>query len=123
MWLNAGKARQRLQSIDREALVKNETPFALSFYPSGKGQRPKALAVLSDQVVQLTTMKQALRRRDLILRLFEPTGMKRTTVLKLPLHKKNIKVSLGPFEIKTLRVRVRDGKVSEVDLLERPIKS
>ena len=101
-------------------MVKNETPFALSFYPSGKGKPPKALAVLSDNVVQITAMKQAARGRDLILRLFEPTGRKRSTELSLPVHKKKIQVELSPFEIKTLRVRARDGKISEVDLLEQP---
>jgi len=117
--LNAGKARKRLEAIDREALVKNEFPFALSFYPSGKGKLPKALAVLNDKVVQITAIKQAARGHDLILRLYEPTGKKRSTVLSLPLHNKKIQVELRPFEIKTLRVRGRDGKITEVDLLER----
>jgi len=120
-WFNAGKVRQRLARVDREALVKNEKPYVLAFYPSGKGKRPKPLAILSDDVVQVTAIKRAEKNNDLIIRLFEPTGRSRKTVLSLPFIRKRIPIVLGGFEIKTLRINLRTARVVEADLLERPV--
>ncbi|MHC4741896.1 MAG: glycoside hydrolase family 38 N-terminal domain-containing protein [Planctomycetota bacterium] len=121
-WFNAGKVKSRLENIDREALAKNEKPFALSFFPSGKGKKPKPIAVLSDKVVQITTLKKAQTNNDLLIRLFEPTGRPRKTILSLPFAKKKMNLSLKPFEIRTLRFSPRTGKTTETDLLEKPLK-
>jgi alpha-mannosidase len=118
-WLNAGKVSEMLKHIDREALVKNEKPFALSFNPPGAGRKPKPLAVLQDDTVQMTCLKKAERNSDLIIRLFEPTGRKRSTILRLPILGKKIKVELQPFEIKSFCINLRTKKITEVDLLEK----
>jgi len=122
-WVNAGPVNQRLEAIDREALVCNEKPFALSFFPPGTGRKPKPGVTLSDKVVQLMAVKPAQRGNDLIVRLFEPTGKPRTTELSLPFLGMRVKVALGKFEIKTLRINVKTRKVVQVDLLEQPIRS
>jgi alpha-mannosidase len=121
-WFNAGKLGDRLEKIDRESLVKNEKPFALSFFPNGDGKTPKPLAILSDNAVQITTMKKAESNDDMIIRLFEPTGKNRTATLSLPAIGKTIKINLGKFEIKTIRINAKTGKYFETDLLEKPIK-
>lgn len=121
-WLNAGTVSERLRHIGREALVKNEKPFALSFYPPGSGKKPKPLAVLRDDVVQITTIKKAEKGKDFIFRLFEPTGRKRSTILALPWIGKTVKVELGGFEIKTLKVNSETGRIDEVDLQEKIIR-
>ena len=118
-WFNGGKVRQRLDAVDREALVRNEKPFALSFYPPGQGSKPKTGPTLSDNVVQITAMKYAENGRDIIVRLFEPTGKKRSTTLRLPFVPMSVKVDLKGFEIKTLKINPRTKKASEVNLLER----
>ena len=120
-WFNAGKIKARLDTVDREALVKNEKPYVLSFFPSGEGKKPKPLAVLSDNIVQITAIKQAEKNKDIIVRLFEPTGKSRSTVLSLPIIPKKIKISLGGFEIKTLRINTKTGKYREVNLLEKAV--
>jgi alpha-mannosidase len=122
-WFNAGKIRDRLRRVGREALVKNEKPFMLPFFPSGGGKKPKRLAVLSDDVVQITTIKRAESNGDLIVRLFEPTGKARTTVLSLPFLNKKMKITLAGFEIKTLRINLRSGKIVNTGLLEEPTKN
>jgi len=103
--------------------VKNEKPFVLPFFTPATGKKPKPLAILTDDVVQITTFKRAEDNNDLIIRLFEPTGKGKKTSLKLPWLNKRISLSLGGFEIKTLRVNPHSGKIREVDLLERPLKS
>jgi len=120
-WFNGGRVRERLERIDREALVKNEKPFVVPFFPSGKGKKPNRLAVLSDDVIQITAIKRAQSNNDLIIRLFEPTGKSRTTVLSLPFMNRKIPVALGGFEIRTLRVKLGTGEVMNTNLLERPM--
>ena len=119
-WLNGGPADQRLAAVDREATVHNEKPFALYLSPSGDGQKPKAGPGLSDAVVQLAAFKQAENGRDLIVRLFNPTSRPRATTLSLPFAsaKTKTKVTLGGFELKTLRYQTKVKRFVEVNLLE-----
>ena len=117
-WLNGGTGRERLLAVDREALAHNERPFALAYWPSGGGELPAAGPVLSDGAVQVTAFKRAEGDDGLIVRLFEPTGRRRTTTLSLGPPGLETRLRMGPFEIKTLRVDRRTGNVREVDLLE-----
>jgi len=121
-WINAGSAKERLEKVDREALVRNEKPFVLSFFPPGTGRKPKPGVILSDKAIQVTTYKKAEESADLIIRLFEPTGKKRTTILSLPFVSVQKKITLSAFEIKTLKFSPKTKKFQEVNLLERPIK-
>jgi len=117
-WLNAGPLKERREAIDREALVHNEKPYALSFFPSGEGNRPSNLAELSDNIVQMTVFKKAERSQHFIIRLFEPTGVGRTTFLTIPCAKLKQEVYLQPFEIKTLKLDMENGNIEETDLME-----
>jgi len=135
-WLNGGSSAERLAQVDREALVRNERPFALNFFPSrqghvvgralpaasGQGRIPKPALVLGDDVVQATVFKKAEDGEDLIIRLFEPTGRARATTVALPAFAARIKAKLGAFEIKTLRFNVRRRRFTEVNLLEEPLR-
>lgn len=119
-WLNGGEPAERLAAIDREALAKNEAPMVLPYFPPGTGKKPKPFIVLSDDAVQVMAVKQAERSKDLVIRLFEPTGTPRTTELALPALKSRIEVSLGAFEIKTLLYNKKTKSFLNVDLLEDP---
>ena len=118
-WLSAGPFTERLAAIDREALVRNEKPFAVSFFPSGAGAKPGSFVTLSDDVIQMTTAKMSEDGASLIVRLFEPTGSARSTVLLIPDLGIEREVSLAAFEVKTLRIDPSTGAVVECDLLER----
>jgi alpha-mannosidase len=117
-WLNAGPSAKRLRAVDREALVKNEKPFALSFTPPGSGSKPAQGALLADHSVLLTAMKKAARGGDVIVRLFEPTGKAVTTQLSLPTCGVKVRVKLGAHEIKTLRISPAKKTCKEVNLIE-----
>ena len=118
-WLDGGKVKKSLERIDRRALAKNEEPFALSFFPSGAGSKPKPLAVLSDGAVQIAAIKRAEKNNDIIVRLFEPTGKSRSAVLTLGFVRRKIKIDLDGFEIRTIRVNPKTGKYRKVNLVER----
>jgi alpha-mannosidase len=117
-WLNGGPKGERLTVVDREALVHNEQPYALSCWPSGSGVAPKSGPVLSDRAIQVAALKLADGGKDLIIRLFEPTGKRRTTMLSIPCASIETQVKMGPFELKTLRVNRRSRRLREVSLLE-----
>lgn len=118
VWLNAGPAKERLEAVGREALAKNEKPFALSFFPSGQGSLPKPLAKVSGSVVTASSIKKSEEGNDLIVRLFEPSGKPRSCVVDLPAAGVKASVKLGAFEIKTLRIDPRKSQWREVDLME-----
>jgi alpha-mannosidase len=74
---------------------------------------------LSDKAVQLAAAKRAESGRALILRLFEPTGRKRTTTVSLPFAGMRKKITLGGFEIRSYRVDTKKRTWKEVNLLEK----
>ncbi len=121
-WIDAGPAAAHLEGLGRRALVHNETPCALAYFPPGTGRRAQAGPRLSDAAVELSAFKKSEDGRALVIRLFEPTGRKRTTTLTLPFAGARTRVTLGPFEVKTLRFDPRRKTFTETDLLERPLR-
>ncbi len=120
LWVNAGPAARRMRDVDREALVRNEKPYALAYFPPGKDQRAKPGMVLVGGAVQVTAFKKAEDGDDVVLRVFEPTGRRRKATLFLPAFGSRIDLRLGGFEVKTLRFDTRKKSWTETDLLERP---
>lgn len=120
-WFNGGDAKQILATIDRRALVKNEKITALSFFPSGHGTKPKPIALLKDNVVQITTIKQAEKNNDIVIRLFNPTSKKRNAVLTLPFIGKETAIVLRGFEIRTFLINIKTKNIIEADLMEKPL--
>lgn len=116
--LNAGPGEERLERIDREALVMNEKPYALSFFPSGDGKLLSPFLTLSDQVVQLSAFKKAEEGDDYILRLYEPTGSPRKTVVEIPSLALKKEVTLAGFEFKTYRLDTKKALLAEVEGIE-----
>jgi alpha-mannosidase len=103
-WLNGGERDGRRKSVDREALVHNERPYALSFFPSGDGDKPESFLILEDDSIQLSAFKQEEEGDGFILRLFEPTGLGGATTICIPSFGIRHGVSLNGFEIKTFRL-------------------
>jgi alpha-mannosidase len=120
-WINGGKSNERLEAVDREALVKNEKPYVLPYFPPGNKKKARPCALLSDPAVQIAALKKAEQGKDLIIRLFEPTGRDRTFELTLPMLRAETMVALKGFEIKTLRFDKKTKAFREVDLLEEPL--
>jgi alpha-mannosidase len=117
-WLNGGPAAERLGAIDREATVHHEAPMALVAFPPGGGRAAVPGVTLSDGNVGMPAMKMAEDGRRLIVRLFEPTGARRSTILAIPALGVTAAVALSPFEVRTLAVDLATGEVYRADLLE-----
>ncbi|MGB8958187.1 MAG: glycoside hydrolase family 38 C-terminal domain-containing protein [Candidatus Aminicenantales bacterium] len=120
-WLRGGPLGERLEAIDREALAHNETPYVLAYFPPGAGKRADAGVVVDGPAVEVTALKRSEDGRDVVIRLFEPTGRARRAVVKLPALGARTTVRLKGFEIKTLRCNRRTRKFAETDLLERKL--
>ena len=119
LWINGGPLVERLESVGREAALRNEKPYVLPFCPAGDGRKAKAGVVLDGAAVELAAFKKAEDGNDLVVRLFEPTGRPRATAVRLPAFGASKKVRLGGFEVKTLRFNPRTKTWRETDLLER----
>ena len=118
-WLRGGALEERMEAIDREALARNETPYVLAYFPPGEGKKADAGVVVDGPAIEVTAFKRSEDGRDVVIRLFEPTGRPRRTVVKLPALGARTAVRFKGFEIKTLRYNRRTGKFTETDLLER----
>ena len=120
-WLNAGPWEKRLESVDREAIAHNEKPYALSFFPTGEGKMPKPVVTLSDDVVQMSALKLQTGTDACIIRLYEPTGVGRSTRITSSLYGIDEEIILGPFEVKTFRMDKSSNKLVPTDMVERPL--
>jgi alpha-mannosidase len=118
-WFTPGSRKERLLRVDREALVRNEVPFAISFNPSGHGVKPQVGVTLSDDIVQMTALKLAEASDNYVIRLFEPTGTARKTTLRIPSANVEKDIQLGAFEIKTLVFDPKAKTLKETNLLEK----
>lgn len=121
-WIGGGRAEECLPRIDREALLRNEPPFALCCYPGGEGNKPEPAVLIEDEAVQLIALKRSEDEARLVLRLFEPTGQGRSARVRVPPLGTCVDLVFGPFEIKTLAVDLGTGEAVETDLLEREIR-
>jgi alpha-mannosidase len=117
--MNAGSVEERLCAIAQEAQIHNEKPMVQWFSPSGGGIHPKPFVLLSNRNVQITTIKQAEKGKGWIIRLFEPTGRRQRTRLRILAGTAIRKtVTLQPFEIKTLKIDTAFRCVVETNLME-----
>ena len=111
-----------MDAVDREALARNQKPFVLSFFPTGAGTAPALPVVtLGDDVTVLSAFKEAEDGNGHILRIFEPTGRARETVVNLPPLGIRQPVSFGAFEVKTLRLFPGAKALIETDMMENPL--
>lgn len=118
VWVNGGSSRTRMAAIDCEALAHNETPMALSFFPSGEGKIPRPFVTLSDPAVHISALKKAEDGEAFLLRLAEPTGRKRMTVVTLPAFGMRKRVTLARFEVRTYKVNIKRRTWRETNLVE-----
>jgi alpha-mannosidase len=121
-WIDAGSAAGLMGRVDREALARNEAPAVLPCFPPGKGRKVKPGLLVTGPAVLATAFKKAEDGKDLVVRLFEPTGKRRNVTVAVPAAGARKTFEIGPFEIKTFRLNPRTRRWTEADLLERPLR-
>lgn len=125
--LTGGRAERLLAGADREALSFNEVPYVLSFYPAGAGgggtdsdRVAPGVELTSDSVV-MTAWKRSADDDGWVLRLYNPLDRTEECGVAVPASAVEQEVSMGPYEIKTLKIDDSGGPAFETDLLESPI--
>lgn len=87
--------------LDKDAEVYNQQPYALSFFPSGKGEKLNTTAVLSNENIIMSGMKK-LSNGDIRVHLFNSTDVPAETEFKFA--EKTAFIPFSPFEIKAFRI-------------------
>jgi len=118
-WLQGGPVEARWRAIDRDAMVHNEAPMSVSFFPSGDSQVPGPAVILEDDVVQMTALKCSEDGVGFIMRLFEPTGHPRRCAIAIPSWGVRKELPLGPFEIVSVWLDDQRRQIETIDLLEQ----
>lgn len=99
--------------LDKAADVYNQPPYALSFFPSGKGQKVNTAAVLSNENIIMSGMKK-LSSGDIRVHLFNSTDAPAETEFKFA--EKSAVISFSPFELKAFKIS--ENTVCECELTE-----
>lgn len=117
-WINGGPSAERMQKIDREALVHNERPFALSYYPAGTGNPLLPALILDSESVQMAAFKPAEDGDGWIVRLHEGAGRASQAVLRVPALGLSHSLSFKPYQVHTLRIRASQPGIEPAGLCE-----
>lgn len=118
-YLNASDYTSRRTLIDRESLINNEEPFVISFFPTETGEKSQCFATLSDDAIQITTLKKQEKGDDYIIRLFNPLDKNVKTTLELQTVGIVSNLEFEQYEVKSLLLNVKDKTLKNVDLMER----
>jgi alpha-mannosidase len=100
------------ESIDMEAEIFNQPPYALSFFPSGAGTKPETKIELSNKKILLSCYK---RKEDgsILIRLFNTSENEETT--KLSTSREEFQITFTPFEVKGFIYK--NGNLKECNLI------
>ncbi len=118
-YLNFGPMDERLASVDNEAAILNEAPYALSSYPSGEGEPARPLIETTRGNVLLTAFKPSVAQKGCyVIRFFEPTGSAQQVSFRLPCLDLEYALALAPFEALTLLLDPERRTIVPTTLME-----
>ncbi|MBQ9710487.1 MAG: hypothetical protein IJV67_07690, partial [Clostridia bacterium] len=105
-------AGQDENQMSKTAHVENEKPYALSFFPLGKGEAVKPFLTIDNQSV----INTALYKEDgkTVVRLFNSTDKHQSATVKIDKSSIDKKVDFTKFEIKTFVIE--NGQFFETNL-------
>jgi alpha-mannosidase len=111
-WQQAGAPRAAAELVTKVPMVYQ------GIHPGTRPGSDSFLSVdASDVIVEV--VKESEDGDDLIVRSYETDGRASTATLQIPFAHARWTGSYHPFEIKTLRIDRRDGRVREVNALEQ----
>lgn len=102
--------------IDKDAEIFNQSPYALSFFPSGDGIKIETELLLDNEDIIMTAYK-ALSADKKLIRLFNSLGSDTETTLSE--KGKEFKIGFSAYEVKTMILT--DNFLSETDMLSEEL--
>lgn len=123
-WINGGSVLSMNKSAEKDALTKNETPVALSFFPSGCSSLVTQGPILNgDCTVVMSSCKKAEDEDSLTIRLYNASATAAQTVFSIPeANMPTELVKFTPFEVKTFKIDLHAGTMQECDMMEQVCK-
>jgi alpha-mannosidase len=118
-FFNASSVEERMERVEREALVANEKPMLLSFFPTGRGEKPQQLIELLTGGTVISAMKKGRGDNEYVIRLFNPLSYEIRSDAVLPVIGREFTCNLKGNEFKTFVLNTKTGEIKEADLLER----
>ncbi|MEW6236695.1 MAG: glycoside hydrolase family 38 C-terminal domain-containing protein [Candidatus Omnitrophota bacterium] len=116
-WITGGELKERMDNIDREALVHNEKPSILPCFPIGEGERRQPFILIEGGAALAAAFKKSKNSEDYILRCFNPTAKERKVTLHFPKMGIAEFVHFQSFEIKTFKLNPVAETLREMDRL------
>ena len=77
-----GDAMLRRKSVDTEAQIHNELPYALNVFPGGDGRKTEPFVTVSDRSIQISAM--FMSGEDLVIRLWNSGNEEKSAMVKIP---------------------------------------
>lgn len=114
--VQASSARERRQKINAEALLLNQAPTAVCFFPPESGEKPLPGCLTDNPVIELSSLKEAFDGDGYTLRLFNPDSEEQTVCVTLPALEASFTAALMPLEV--LSYRIRGGKAEPCALTD-----
>lgn len=88
------------KQIERMAQIYNETPRALSFFPSGKGEKIDSIIEIDNENVILSSLKKS--NNSYYLTLYNYSDTEQTANVNIKPLNKNVNIKFGCWEIKKI---------------------
>ncbi|MFA7673998.1 MAG: glycoside hydrolase family 38 C-terminal domain-containing protein [Clostridia bacterium] len=120
-FFNAGNTEERKEAIEREAMVNNEKPVALSFFPTGEGRKIKPFAILSDSVITMPVFKKSESGKEYIIRMYNPSEETRATKLTLPAIRWEGVFTFNKYQVRSYKFDLKTKTIKETNLIEQEL--
>jgi len=103
--VTSGKSDDVMSRVERMALVHNEKPYSLSFFP-GKpdGKKSEKGVIINGNNINLSAFKMSEDGEGYIMRIYESKGEYSEAQIELKALEVSIKEKLSPFEVKTYKI-------------------
>lgn len=108
-----------IRLADYYAAVFNGKPFALSFFPSGDGEKCGNFITIDNKAVTMSAFKKAYDGNGYIVRLYNSSNQEETVTVDITPLQMQQTLTFGKYEVKTFRINVENTTFTETDLLER----
>jgi len=112
--MNGGEAKERMDSVDREAAIFNEPPFAVNFFPAGEGDNHESVLTIDNPTLVLSSFRRS--EKGYILRVFNPTETEQATEILMPSFAIRESMHFTPYAVRTFLAQT--GSLTELTMDE-----
>lgn len=113
--LNFSKSDTRLESVEKESMIKHQPPYVMNYFPTGNGNSCGSFLELTDKAISLVALRPA-ESDGFVVRLWNSVDAHRETLLDAGFYGVRENICFKPYEFKTFILR--RGSLTLVNCLE-----